>query len=78
MLRTLKVSQAVVAHTPITPALGSQRQADLHELEASLVYRVSPRTAMVTQSKSKTKIKQQKIPPKAKNNKTKQILQICP
>ena len=31
------------------PALRRQRQADLHELEASLVYRVSSRPARATQ-----------------------------
>jgi hypothetical protein len=33
-------------HTPLIPALGRQRQADL---EASLVYRESSRTARATQ-----------------------------
>jgi hypothetical protein len=32
-------------HMPLIPALGRQRQADLCEFEASLVYRVSSRTA---------------------------------
>jgi hypothetical protein len=31
--------------TPLTPALGRQRQVDLCEFEATLVYRVSSRTA---------------------------------
>jgi hypothetical protein len=31
--------------TPLLPALGRQSQADLCELEASLVYRVNSRTA---------------------------------
>ena len=30
---------------PLAPALGRQRQADLREFRASLVYRVSSRTA---------------------------------
>ena len=34
-------------HTPLIPALGKQRQADLYEFEASLVYRVSSGTAMI-------------------------------
>ena len=36
-------------HTPLLPALGRQRQEDLCELEASLVYKESSRTARVTQ-----------------------------
>ena len=35
--------------TPLTPALGRQRQAYLYEFEASLVYKVSSRTARTTQ-----------------------------
>jgi hypothetical protein len=34
---------------PLIPVLGRQRQADLYEFEASLVYRVSSRTARGTQ-----------------------------
>jgi hypothetical protein len=51
---------------PLIPALGRQRQVDLCELEASLVYRVSSRTASAIQrnpvmkKQNKTK-KQQKI-----------------
>jgi hypothetical protein len=30
----------MVAHTPLTPALRKQRQADLCEFKVSLVYRV--------------------------------------
>jgi hypothetical protein len=48
--------------TPLIPALGRQRQAD-SEFEASLVYRVSSKTARATQKnpenpvwKNKTKI----------------------
>jgi hypothetical protein len=37
--------------TPLTPALERQRQPDLWEFEASLVYRVSTRTARATQRK---------------------------
>jgi len=36
-------------HTPFIPALGRQKQADLRELEVSLVFRVSSRTARSTQ-----------------------------
>ena len=36
-------------HTPLIPALGRQRQADLCEFKDSLVYRVSSRTAKDTQ-----------------------------
>ena len=51
-------SQAVVVHTLI-PVLGRQKQADLCEFKASLVYRVSSRTVKATQRspvlKNKTK-----------------------
>lgn len=35
-------------YTPLNPALGSLRQAEFHEIEASLVYIVSSRTASDT------------------------------
>ena len=35
--------------TPLIPALRKQKQVDLCEFEASLVYRMSPRTVMATQ-----------------------------
>ena len=35
--------------TLLIPALGRQRQAELHKFEASLVYRVSSRTVRTTQ-----------------------------
>ena len=35
--------------TPLNPALGKQRQAELCEFKASLVYRASSRTAGTTQ-----------------------------
>jgi hypothetical protein len=38
-------------YMPLNPALGRQRQADLYEYEASLVYRVDSRTAITTQKK---------------------------
>ena len=34
---------------PLIPALRRQRQVDHYEFEASLVYRVSPRTTKATQ-----------------------------
>ena len=52
-------------HTPLIPALGRQRQAD-SEFEASLVYRVSSRTARIIQrnpvlkNKNKNETKQNK------------------
>jgi hypothetical protein len=59
-------------HTPVIPAFGRQRQGDLCELEASLVYRVSSKLACGVQEtvcgnwfsflpglKSKTKQQQQ-------------------
>ena len=42
---SLKASKPVQRRTPLIPALRRQRQADLCEFEASLVYRVSSRTA---------------------------------
>jgi hypothetical protein len=55
------------AHTSLIPALGRQRQAD-SEFQASLVYRVSSRTARATQrspvsKKTKNKTKQNKKKP---------------
>jgi hypothetical protein len=35
--------------TPLIPALGRQRQAQISEFQASLAYRVSSRTARTTQ-----------------------------
>jgi hypothetical protein len=48
---------------PLISALGKERQADLCEFEASLVCRVSSRTARVTERNtvSKTKTKQANI-----------------
>jgi hypothetical protein len=50
--------------TPLIPALGRQRQA-ISEFEASLVYKVSSRTARATQrnpvSKNQKKKKKKKI-----------------
>jgi hypothetical protein len=34
---------------PLIPALEKQRQEDLYEIEASMVYKVSSRTAKATQ-----------------------------
>ena len=49
---------------PLIPTFGRQRQADLSEFEASLVYRVSSRTSRAIQrnpvSKNKTKNKTNK------------------
>jgi len=52
-------------HTPLIPALRRQRQVELCEFEASLLYKASSRTARATQTdpvlknqKSKKKIKQ--------------------
>jgi hypothetical protein len=48
------------------PALGKQRQINLCEFKASLVYRVNSKTAKATQrnSVSKNKTKQNKTKPK--------------
>ena len=43
---------------PLIPVFGRQRQVDLHEFEASLVYRVSSRRARATQRN--TVLKKQK------------------
>jgi hypothetical protein len=53
-------SQAVMAHTPLILALGRQRQADHCEIEASLVYRVSSRTARATQRNPVSRRKKKK------------------
>jgi hypothetical protein len=45
---------------PLTPALERQRQVDLCEFEASLVYRVSSRTARATQRNPAKETKQNK------------------
>ena len=62
-------SQAVVvAHMPLIPALGRQRQADVCEYEASLVYRASSRTIKATlrnpvmKNQNQTKQKHKKLP----------------
>ena len=38
-----------MVHIPLIPALGRQRQANLCEFEASLVYKINSRTARATQ-----------------------------
>jgi hypothetical protein len=53
-------------YMPLIPALRRQRQEDLYEFEASLVYRVSARTARTTQRNlsrktSKNKNKNKKL-----------------
>ena len=57
------------------PALGRQRQVDLYEFEASLVYQASSRTARTIDRnlvwKNKPKTKKPKKPKKPKNQKTK-------
>ena len=52
-------------HTPLIPALGRQKQADLCEFKDNLVYRVSARTAKDTQRN-----------PVSKNQKLKKIKEI--
>ena len=59
-LRKIYLCQAVVSQ-PVISALGRQRQGDLCEFKASLVYRVSSRTAkIVTQKNPVSKNKKQK------------------
>jgi hypothetical protein len=50
----------VMIHT-FNPSLGKQRQADLYEFEASLVYIVSFRTAKATHSETLSQTKQNDI-----------------
>jgi hypothetical protein len=45
----IKLQSRAVMAMPLIPALGRQRQGDLYKFEASLVYRVSSRTAKPTQ-----------------------------
>jgi hypothetical protein len=47
---------------PLNPALSRQRQADLCEFKASLVYRVSSRTVRTTQRNPVWKNKTRQIP----------------
>jgi hypothetical protein len=56
-----KITQA----RQLNPALGGERQADLSEFEASLIYRVSSRTARATQRN-----------PVSKKDKTNKFLKI--
>jgi hypothetical protein len=64
----LREGKACSWHTPLISELGRQRH--LYELEASLSYRMSSRTAMATQrnlvSKNKTRQQQNKTKPKKK------------
>jgi hypothetical protein len=48
---------------PLIPALRRQREVDISEFEASLVYRVSSRTARATQRNPVSKKKQKKKKP---------------
>jgi hypothetical protein len=57
-------------HTLSVPALGRQRQVDLCELEASLVYKVSSRTARAVTQRNFVS-KQNKIPLEKQKNKNK-------
>jgi hypothetical protein len=50
----------VAAHT-FNPCIGRQRQADICEFEASLVYRASSRTAKATQRNPVSKKKKSKL-----------------
>ena len=52
-------------HTPLIPALRRQRQADLSEFEASLVYRASSRTARTVKQRKSCFRRKQKTKQKA-------------
>jgi hypothetical protein len=56
-------------HRPLIPALGRQRQEDLCEFKANLVYRASSRTARAIQRNPVSK--KQKTQNKTKKQKTK-------
>jgi hypothetical protein len=47
-LRITSLARCGGIHMPLATALGRQRQVDLCEFKARLVYIVSPRTARVT------------------------------
>ena len=47
--------------TPLIPALGRQRKEDLCEFEASLVYRLSSKTARTVKKRNPVSIKQTKL-----------------
>ena len=65
-------------HTPLIPALGRQKLADLCEFEASLVYRSSSRTARATLRNLilKRKKKEQNKKQKKKEERKKEKLKI--
>lgn len=53
----------MLCHTPLVPALEKQRQAELCESEAFLVYRVNPRIAKATQRDPVSKNQKIKMSP---------------
>ena len=57
---------------PLIPALGRQRQVDLNEFEASLVYKASSRTARTVTHRNPLSQKQNKTKTLSLKNKTKQ------
>jgi hypothetical protein len=56
-----KSGQVVVMHTTLIPALGRQRQVDLCEFKANLVYKASSRIAKAMQRNPDLKNKQRKV-----------------
>jgi hypothetical protein len=64
--------------TPFIPALGRQRQADLCEFDASLVYKVSFRTARATQRNPVYKNQKNQSNKQTKKNHTNPINQPPP
>ena len=63
---------------PLIPALRRQRQVDLCELEASLVYRVSSWTARAIQRNPVSKNKNKQKPSNKLTNKNNQVCVIGP
>ena len=62
---------------PLIPTFGRQRQADVYELRAGLVYRVSSSTASATQRNCVSKTDRQRTEREREREKPKSILQ-CP
>ena len=63
---------------PLIPAHGRQRQADLHEFETNMVYRVSSRTgSKATENPCLEKPKKRKEKRREKKRKEKRKKELC-